>query len=29
MHSWRDGISAFTVAAELNGLQTSRVKIND
>jgi len=29
MHSWRDGISAFAVAAEFNGLQTSRVKIDD
>ena len=28
MHSWRDGISAFAVAAEFNGLQTSRAKID-
>lgn len=29
MHSWIKGISAFEVAAELNGLHTSSVKIDD
>ena len=28
MHSWRDGISAFAVTAEFNGVQTSRAKID-